>query len=354
MATAQTPEFWSDVPPVPDVPSGRADLYLRFPSKGTAEKVRDALRQAGQQVQLLSNELVFCIPNVELTAPLRTIAAALSPVEAKETLALPRPVGSALDPVDLLLAMRLNDLRGRLTAGWLVDLLRSRNLRIVFQPIYRASDRTSAYGYEALMRGTKYGADVLPPEMIQTAKRAQLLGQLDELAMQTTLAQAASSKISTAIFINSMPSHMFDPAARVSEMAALCDRLGLQPAQIVFEVVESERIEPSHVKSFVRACRIQRFRVALDDLGAGYSTVGLLSDVRPDLVKIDRSLITAINADPFRAVILNHALDATRVLGIPTVVEGIESESELMWACANGATYVQGNLLGEPAALASN
>jgi EAL domain-containing protein (putative c-di-GMP-specific phosphodiesterase class I) len=350
MTTTGLVEFWSDVGPLPDVRSDQADIYLRFPARTTADRALDALRQAGYKVRLSREALLFCVLDVDPLPPLRRLVGLLTPPESRETLALLRPSGSSVKSVDYLLAMDVASLRDRVAGTWLIELLRARNLTCVFQPIVRADDRTT-YGYEGLVRGIRNGDQVSPSRMIDVAKSAHLMSQLDALAMQTVLAEAAKSKIDKVLFVNCTPSHIFDPATRMAEVGAYCDQVGLKRSQVVLEVVETEKNDPAHLRSFIGECRANHFRVALDDLGSGYSTISTLSELRPDIIKIDRGFVTSINADPIRALILSRMLEAARILGFPTIVEGIETEAELAWATANSAVYVQGHLLGAPGRL---
>lgn len=352
MTTTHRVVVWDDVSPLPDIHVERGDVYLRFPSRTTAERARDGLRQAGFQVKITA-ELVLCVPDVDPPSPLRHVVGLLTPPERAETFATLKPSGASLDTVDRLQAMNVARLRDRLASTWLIELLRDHHLSCVFQPIVRADDPASVLGYEALARGVRDSRPVDPARMIEVAENAHLMSQLDALAMQFAIAQAARSELRKKLFLNCAPSHIFDPFTRMDELADYCVQAGLEPSQIVLEVIESEKNDEGHLKNFIRAARAKQFAVALDDLGSAYSTLGALTALRPDIIKIDRGLVTAINTDPYRALIVNRILDAARVIGTPTIVEGIETEAELNWARTNGATYVQGYLLGKPAPLPS-
>lgn len=89
--------------------------------------------------------------------------------------------------------------------------------------------------------------------------------------------------------------------------------------------------------------------MALDDLGAGYSSLALTHEIRPDFVKLDRNLIQGVADDPYKAVIAEKALQLTRELGIRSIAEGVETEAELGWLQEQGADLVQGFLIARPA-----
>ena len=93
-------------------------------------------------------------------------------------------------------------------------------------------------------------------------------------------------------------------------------------------------------------------RVALDDVGSGYSSLNLIHELHPDLLKVDMELIRSADEDPYKARLVANLLDVAAELDIDTLAEGIETEGELRWVQENGAKYVQGYLLGRPAAAA--
>jgi EAL domain-containing protein (putative c-di-GMP-specific phosphodiesterase class I) len=351
MSITNALDLFPDLAPLPMKHQGRADLYLRFPAKASVDRARDNLRQAKYEVRLFGNPLNLCVADCEPLPTLTYIMRFLTPPEIGETLALLRPPGGTIEPADVLFAMNVGRLRDRLEGGWLVEVLQSHSLTSLFQPIFRVENRTSPVGYEALARGYWNGEEIPPSRMLDVARNAHLMPQLDALAMQTALIAAANSKIQGMLFLNCSPSHVYDPISRIAALAVYCEEVGMNPRQIVLEIVESEKNDAGHLTNFVRACRRHGFRVAMDDLGAGYSSLNVLSSIRPDILKMDRELITSIDRDPFRAIILNRLLDASRILSISTIVEGVETQAEFDWALTNGATYIQGNLLGKPAQL---
>lgn len=352
--SAHIGEVWSDVPPLPDVRTGNVDLYVRFPTLRSAERIRDHLLGSRYHVStLLDSPYMLMLRDVDPHAALQSIVDVLTPPERVDTLALMRPSGSEIHPVDRFGAIAVEQLCNRLGAGWLVDLMSSRSLTAVFQPIVDPRDPKTVKGYELLVRGHWNGEEIGARRLFAVSESAHLTSQLDALAMQITLASAADAGIHELLFQNCSPAHMHDPYTRVAELAAYVHRLGLEPSQIVLEVIETERHDREQLRSFMVACRRHGFRVGLDDVGSGYSSLTTLSELRPDTLKFDRKLVSAVNSDPYRGLILSRLLEASRVLGLSTVMEGVETSAEVAWAAANGATYVQGYFTGKPSAIVS-
>ncbi len=97
-------------------------------------------------------------------------------------------------------------------------------------------------------------------------------------------------------------------------------RTDLTPEQIVFEVVETGRIDDmAHLEGILAVYREQGFRVALDDLGAGFASMTLLHSLRPDFVKLDRSLVEDVDSDRYKVTIASKLLETALSLGVESV-----------------------------------
>jgi EAL domain-containing protein (putative c-di-GMP-specific phosphodiesterase class I) len=247
-------------------------------------------------------------------------------------------------------------LRIRLRSEWLLRLLREERFYSVFQPILRSGDAgtpASVFGYECLLRGRDdRGETVTPDLMLRMARSADLLFQFDLTARRTAITSAAAKGIAGdhKIFINFVPTAIYNPKTCLESTVRLVDALGIKRTQIVFEITESERMpELSHLRRIVDYYREQGFGVALDDVGAGFSSLSALAALRPDYVKIDRSLIQNVHEDAGRAVVARKLLEIVRELGIQSVAEGIETEAEFAWAKEHRADFVQGYLFARPA-----
>jgi hypothetical protein len=119
----------------------------------------------------------------------------------------------------------------------------------------------------------------------------------------------------------------------------------------VFEVVESDSPQNlDHLKAVLKYYRDAGFSIALDDIGSGYSSLNLLHQLRPDLIKLDMELTRNVHLDHYKASITEKVLEIAQKLGILTVAEGIECIEELNWLQERGATFAQGYLIAKPSA----
>ena len=230
-------------------------------------------------------------------------------------------------------------------------MLADERLISAFQPIAEAAHPGSVAGREALLRGIADDGSIVPAaDLFPAAEAAGLLFQLDLAGRLCAIRCAAAQPHPGYLFINFAPTAIYDPAYCLRSTVRAIDEAGLEPGRIVFELTETHRAHDiDHLRRILTFYRSAGFLVALDDLGAGFSGLNLLHELRPDFVKLDRQLARDVGADAYRATILAHMLACARDLGVRTVVEGIESADDLAWVQAHGADLVQGYYIGRPA-----
>lgn len=168
----------------------------------------------------------------------------------------------------------------------LAAALGSGQVTAVFQPIWTVAG--AGWGFEALSRFPNGS----PADAVwELARRQGTATTLDRLALETAL--RAAGPLGGRLFLNVSPSHFRDPAA----LAALA-----APGRIVWEVTECERLDASDLDG-VRQLQAWGYAVAMDDAGAGHSTMRRLDLVHPNIVKLDRPIVhvwAAGQAEPLR------------------------------------------------------
>ncbi|HMS03257.1 MAG TPA: EAL domain-containing protein, partial [Gemmatimonadaceae bacterium] len=246
----------------------------------------------------------------------------------------------------------LSRLVARVRSGWLLDVLADQRLVTHFQPIVYAASPQRVYGHEALLRGRTNAGELIPPaRLFETARDSGLLFQLDLAARRSAIESAARHGMDGALFVNFAPTAIYDPASCLRTTVAAIDEAGMARDRVVFEIVETDRAhDPTHLRRILDYYRGAGFRVALDDVGSGYSSLNLIHLLRPDVLKLDMELVRNVHADPYKARIAANLLDVANDLGIQALAEGIETDDELAWVQEHGATWVQGFLIARPAA----
>lgn len=237
-------------------------------------------------------------------------------------------------------------------SGPLLDILLRKRIETWFQPIYR-TDNGGLWGYECLLRGRTEDGDLIQPvELIEWARRENLIFMLDRMSRECHLTNAGK-KISdldtTYILINYLPSSIYRPEFCLRSTGAAAKAAGIPASQIVFEVVETELItDMEHLNSVLSYYRRNGYKVALDDIGSGFSSLSVLGDLNPDIVKIDISLIQNARTSTMHADICKSLVGLGHTRGLLVLAEGIETEEDKQFAMSIGADLLQGYLLGRP------
>lgn len=216
-------------------------------------------------------------------------------------------------------------------------------LQIVYQPIWSLRENRPI-GFESLSRFT--AAPSRPPD--QWFAEAAEIGrgvELELLAIRHALAGIAALPADVYLSINAASETVLSPL--------FAEALAGHPlSRIVLEITEHDCIDDFEaLDAAVTPLRAQGLRLAVDDAGAGHSGLQQILKMRPDLIKLDRSLIEGIGSDPGRRALAAALTMFARETGSRLIAEGVETEDELAMLRALGMDKVQGYLLGRPASL---
>jgi EAL domain-containing protein (putative c-di-GMP-specific phosphodiesterase class I) len=226
-------------------------------------------------------------------------------------------------------------------------LLTGAELWPVYQPIM--SLKTGGMvGHEALLRGRVDGREVGGGDLFFLAERAGWLRRLDRLAREAAIAGAAGWLGGADLYVNSNPAAIHRPSVCLATTERAVHDSGIDPRQLVFEVVASHAVtDREHLLSVLEHHRSLGWRVALDDVGVGWSSLALVSVVRPDVVKLSKAMVSRLH-EPGPNAIARALAELTHLQGGLVVAEGIESEQMADQARAVGADLGQGWLFGRP------
>lgn len=281
----------------------------------------------------------------------RRMADETSAIEREDSQVLFMPEGREPSRADFARMTTLRKFVGKIRGRWLTELLASRRIRSWMQPIVDTADTGRIVAYECLLRGFEAdGRMVSPVTMLEVAREGDQLFNLDRVARQNSIEAAAVQGIEGLVFINFSPASIYDPVYCLQSTVETAKRCGIAPSRIVFEVVESDHIRDStELARILTFYREAGFRIALDDLGSGYSSLNLLHALRPDFVKLDMALTRDVHRDPYKALLASKLLEVAGALGLVSIAEGIETAEEYRWVRDHGADYAQGYLFAKPA-----
>ncbi len=215
-------------------------------------------------------------------------------------------------------------------------------LRIAFQPIV-SLQRGQAFGHEALARPmTAAGEPLRPDELFRWARASGEADALDRFVLERILAELAGRPPrDTPVFLNVLPISL----PLVTDL--LLSQTSVPPRQLVLELVEETAAGPDLAR-WLRMLRRHGYRIAVDDVGAGYSSLTRLVEVRPDFAKIDLGLVRHIDFDPVKFSLVDATARFAQMNGIQLIAEGVESSAELNTLRELGIELAQGYLLGRP------
>lgn len=230
----------------------------------------------------------------------------------------------------------------------LLRILEHKLLQPLFQPIITLQDG-SILGYEALIRGPSDSALHSPLILFKTAQAFDLLEKLELLCRKLSIEAFAQEAFEGLLFLNVNPLVLLTSDHPSGMTKQYIRQAGLKPDQVVIELSEQFQVEDTEL--FVNAVRHYRdcgFKIAIDDLGSGFSGLKLWSEIQPDIVKIDRYFIDQLHRDPIKKAFVRNIIELAGNTASLIVAEGIETSEELLTCRELGADYGQGYLLGRP------
>ncbi|WP_425994972.1 EAL domain-containing protein [Caulobacter sp. DWR1-3-2b1] len=220
-------------------------------------------------------------------------------------------------------------------------------ITMAFQPIVDASTG-AVFAHEALVRGANgEGAASVLAQVSDTNRYA-----FDQQCRVTAIELAARLKMAdhgANLSINFLPNAVYEPRACIRLTLAAAMRSGFPLNRIIFEFTEVERLDTDHILHILRSYRAMGFQTAIDDFGAGYAGLGLLSKFQPDIVKLDMDLIRDIDTSTVKQTIVGSTLGMLRDLGVTPLCEGVETVGEYEVLRSLGVDLMQGYLLAKPA-----
>ncbi|OES43513.1 EAL domain-containing protein [Domibacillus iocasae] len=218
------------------------------------------------------------------------------------------------------------------------------------QPIVETASG-GVYGYESLLR-TNEEAAIPPGRLFSTAQKLGMHSYLDKQARESAImARKKHIQDGQKSFINFLPSTIYNPEFCLKHTFNIIEKYNVNPDDLVFEVVETEKIEDvDHLKKVLNVYKREGIKVALDDVGAGFSTIEMLEQLKPDYIKIDRSYVSFCDQDKTKQSFIQTALHTASNLGIKTLAEGIERKEEYEYCREAGIPLAQGYYFGKPSA----
>ncbi len=230
----------------------------------------------------------------------------------------------------------------------LEHILSNARLMILLQPVLDLVEGR-VMGYEALSRGPSNSPLHTPQALFRVAEQHGLLSKLDWACARMALKTFARLNLPGRLFVNLSPGSLLDPAFEPDAVLDALSEAGMASNRVVIEITENTAaLDYGDLRQAVSRLRAADIEVAIDDLGEGFSSLRLWSELKPAFVKIDKHFIADIHQDPHKVQFVRSITQLAEGAHSCVIAEGVENASELAVLKDLGIRYAQGYLIGRP------
>ncbi len=227
-------------------------------------------------------------------------------------------------------------------------ILKARAITSLYQPIL---DKNSGeiFAYEALSRGPSNSPLHSPNQLFVYARQHNLLTEIESLCREKAITGFVKQQLPGKLFINITPESLEAASHEKGKTLQLLEGLGMPSSQLVIEL--TEQFPSTNEELLINALKHYQkmgLSIALDDLGAGYSSLRLWSKSRPEFVKIDRHFIENIDLDVTKQEFVRSFIEIAKSMQCKVIAEGVETESEFQYLSKLSIDYFQGYYFCRP------
>lgn len=263
------------------------------------------------------------------------------------------PLGSQALLMDFLDAKPLSTITASVKHAWFLRVLAQQRLFFNFQPIFDLR-QGNVIAYECLARACSDQDDACftGQQLIDGAVSLSLTSEFDELALATCLQAIAQTGSAERFYINLLPNAIASNPYFLEQTLQQVKELGLHPQQIMFELTEIESLLHSHtLPKLIDQIQQLGFGIAVDDLYGNVSMDHYFMEFRPDVIKLDRLMVTGCGRHPLKQILVKNLVRSAHELGVLVLAEGLEDALDIQFCRDEGVNYGQGFGLARPEAV---
>ncbi len=228
------------------------------------------------------------------------------------------------------------------------QIIHDEDISTLYQPIVNLITGETM-GYEALSRGPEWSQFFSPLALIEEADRHGLNYEIEYLFRKKAINNVQGLKSNQRLFINVNPKILKLDRIQKGETRRMLVKKGMNPTNIVLELTERSMISDYNAfNDILNYYKEQDYKIAIDDVGAGYSGLRTIRETQPHFIKIDMELIRNIDQDTIKEAMIKAFLNFSITTNIRIIAEGIETENELTKLIEMGVHYGQGYFLQRP------
>ncbi len=227
------------------------------------------------------------------------------------------------------------------------EFLKAVKLRSAFQPIFSLA-HASPVGQEALLRGIGPHGALSASETLQMLADQLSISEIEERCARLHLNNFAVQERVGWLFLNLSPEVLPDRASVLNRFGGWLEEAGVEGHQVVIEIVEKRARSEASLAGAIEGFRDLGCLVAIDDFGAGESNFERIWRIGPDIVKLDRAMLTEACENPRVRQLLPGIVSLLHEAGCLVVFEGIETPEQALIALESDIDFVQGYLFSRP------
>lgn len=227
------------------------------------------------------------------------------------------------------------------------EVIENKDIFVEFQPIYSLNTK-KIIGLEALSRGDYKGEVISPYFLFNYAEKNGSVLAVDRLCREKAMKAFAAEKSEAMLFINFETSVLNSVVPGNGEIMKNAAENNLSPENIVIELNESHVKDSYDLMMFVNYYRSKGFLIALDNVNAGLDTMNRLMMVNPDIIKIDRAIVSNIESNSYNQEVFKSIINTAKQIGAMTVAESVETVDEVITCMLMGVDYFQGFYFSRP------
>ncbi|WP_299087455.1 EAL domain-containing protein [uncultured Metabacillus sp.] len=231
------------------------------------------------------------------------------------------------------------------------QIIQKRQITLLAQPIIYLP-KNEIIAWEFLTRGPKGTALETPLQLFSLARQSNLIYDLELLVLEKAFKLISKAGCLDDIFLNFTPITLGNKRFIPALEKLLEEFPEIEPTKLIFEVTERDSIEGlAFFLDNIKQLRQKGFRIAVDDTGAGYSSLHTINELMPDIIKIDRSVIQDIDTNKLKESMLKGLILIAKEAGSLVVAEGIEKKEEADVLLRNQVDLAQGYFYAKPGRL---
>ncbi|WP_156800456.1 EAL domain-containing protein [Thalassoporum mexicanum] len=332
---------------------GLSDSQLSLVIQPDSGQTYEVLTSLGFNVAPVASQLLYkVVEDNELPDCFSELGQRVA--EVSQTLSRFTLTRSALDSKHLLVefldAQPLSNFVACYRYNWFLQLfLDNQEFFFEYQPIVEMPSG-KVVAHECLVRALSAEGEYLSAgKLIEAAEATGLIHEFDQAARETCLEAIAALDTNSTFFINIIPNSILNHPHFLDDTIHKMQQLGINPEQIVFELTEKEALNHrSKLANAINKLRSRGFRIAVDDLYGDVASDHYLMELHPDIIKLDRRLVSGCGSYPMKQVLIKSLITSAHEMNIELIAEGLEDQEDIDFCLAQGVDFGQGFGIARP------